>query len=203
MFPAGRRGGLSRFYLLGLFSGSYGYFNAVIVERAAEFGFNAAAQTVGRNDVSGGAKTEDPGNELEFASYMQFHTDAPAINLAALLGGMPDSRTDVFSHIGTEYQVYVKRFFLHQTERRFQIGFHRKVRRFLKMIVKLFDGFNALDGERANLLVLLDVTKKIKSSAEVHQAIGMQRVLLPLLAMHRVIAHFDFHHGLRRFHQHA
>src|SRR5262245_10330641 len=99
---------------------------------------------------------------------MKLHANAPTINFAALLRGMPDARPNVFCDVGGKDDFHIERIFLHESERGLQVRLDRKVIRLLETVMQLVNRLNAFDREGADLLVLRDIPEEIEPATEVH-----------------------------------
>src|SRR5215471_13318325 len=88
--------GLLRFEFLGFSGGSDRNLFPVVFQRAHQLRFDAAAQSLGRNDTCRRTETQNPGAELEFTADVHLHRDSAAADLSNLLRRVPNSRPNIF-----------------------------------------------------------------------------------------------------------
>src|SRR5262245_39679094 len=120
---------------------------------------------------------------------MHLQRDPAPTDLANLLRRVPHSRANIFRNISGEDDFDIGGFFLNYAECGAKIVLDSKVRRLLKMVPEFFDALDTLNSKGPYLLVLFDVGKEVQPTAEIHEAIWVDRIRLPLLAVNRIVVH--------------
>src|SRR5438045_1069527 len=105
---------------------------------------------------------------------------------------MPNTRSDIFRNVRIENDFDIERVFLHNTKSGFEITLDGKIRGLLERLAGFFQAFDALDGKRPDLLILLHKSEQVQPTAKIHQPVWMDRVVLLLLAVDGEVLHVEF-----------